>query len=221
MSKYDDVFEALLALLQSIRPEASLPEELAPLLWQVLSKNVEISTDHVLEEKDRRPRHAYYVVKGYVWIYAWGLNGYRYLFRIYRPGTIVALMDFINQEESQYEIVTGKGTTVRKIAVQDMERIYSEIPGMKEFAYYTALRYNQYKEKLHRDLLALEDLDERVLTFYRYFPGMLPANQAPIRSRDLADFLGISVRQLADARSRMKEQMTEIMDAHKNCVDFF
>jgi len=208
---YDDVFKSLLKLLQSIRPGVPLPDGLPPLLWSLLSNDITFREETVLEEKDRKPKHAYYVIKGYVKVYAWGLNGYRYLFRIYRPGTIVALMDFIDQNTSEYELVACRKSTVRKISIRGMEQIYATIPGMKEFAYNTALSYNQYKEKLYRDLQALEDVDDRVLAFYRFFPGMLPAQHAVIRSVELAGFLGLSDKRLVMARRALKEELGKIM----------
>jgi CRP-like cAMP-binding protein len=205
MLNNDKSFKRLMALLRSIDPKIPLPLELETylLLWMIAEPYC--TDERTLEHQGSVPKNAYYVVHGMVKVYGWSPKGYRYLQRIYRENTIVAMKCFMDQQESKYEIVACKDTLVWSISQDHMQKIYNKMDGMREMALKTAFQYSEAKEKLRNDLLALE-VDERVLTFYRLFKGLLPARTGPIRDVDVASFLVISIDQLRQSRQRLRNQ---------------
>lgn len=200
------MFKRLLKLLQRITPNAPLPDGLVPLLLQWLSDDIGYVQEATLEWQGEKPRYAYFVVKGCLKVNAWNEDGDMYMLRIYRPDTIAAFKEFLTQEASDYEIRVCRNSVVRRISIEGMREIYRLLPGMEKFAFDTALNYNQSKEKLHRDLLAIEQTDDRVLRFYKLFSMLYPAKGSRIRDADIASFLHISRDQLKKARTRLKRE---------------
>ncbi|MES2455408.1 MAG: Crp/Fnr family transcriptional regulator [Bacteroidota bacterium] len=199
-----DVFKRLMKLLRSLARKP-LPPELDEVLWNEMMVLPYFYKEDILEDEGQIPGHAYYVVSGYVMVYAWCSNGYRYLFRIYRENTIVAFKDFMNQDKSRYQIVACRNTRVWSVSNEVMTEIYKNMDGMREMALNTVLEYSDSKEKLRNDLLAL-DTDDRVLAFYKTFEGLLPARTGPIRDMDIADFLVLTIDELREARKRLKKR---------------
>ncbi|HMI02593.1 MAG TPA: Crp/Fnr family transcriptional regulator [Pedobacter sp.] len=204
MLNNDKAFNRLMALLRSIDPKNPLPEELEPylLLWMI--DEPYCKKERSLEYQGEVPKNAYYVVHGLVKVYAWCPNGYRYLYRIYRENTIVALKCFMDQEVSAFEIVACKNTLVRSISHAHMQKIYKHMEGMREMALKTAFMYSEAQEKLRTDLLAL-DVEARLLKFYSLFKGLLPARTGPIRDEDVAGYLILTKIQLKKVRMRLKK----------------
>jgi len=205
MLNNDKSFKRLMALLCSIDPKNPLPLELETylLLWMIAEPYCR--KQRSLEYEGEVPKNAYYVVHGLVKVYAWCPNGYRYLYRIYREHTIVALKCFMDQEVSAFEIVACKDTLVWSISHVHMQTIYERMDGMREMALKTAFKYSEALEKLRTDLLAL-DVEARILEFYRLFKGLLPARTGPIRDEDSAGFLMMNGEILKRARTRLRKK---------------
>lgn len=204
MLNNDKAFKRLMALLCSIDPKNPLPEELESylLLWMIAEPYCK--RERSLEYQGEVPKNAYYVVHGLVKVYAWCPKGYRYLYRIYRENTIVALKCFMDQEVSAFEIVACKNTLVWSISQVHMQKIYKGMDGMREMALKTAFMYSEAKEKLRTDLLAL-DVEGRLLEFYRLFKGLLPARTGPIRDEDVAGYLILTKELLKRTRMKLRK----------------
>jgi len=211
MLNNDKSFKRLMNLLRGIDPKNPLPQELEDYLLMCMIVEDYCKKECMLEEEGKVPKKAYYVVRGKVKVYAYCSDGVRYLYRIYRDNTIVALKSFMEQEISEYDIVACRNTLIWSIGSGHMQYIYDAMPGMRELALKTALKYSEVTEKLRTDLLA-KDMDTRVLDFYGIFDGLLPARTGPVRDEDVAAFLAITENQLKDARrrSRTKGLLKEI-----------
>jgi CRP-like cAMP-binding protein len=194
----------LMALLRSIDPKTPLPEELEERLWQVMIVEKIWKKERSLVVEGDIPDKAFYVVNGMVKVYAWHPEGYRYLYRIYRENTIVALKCFMDQTPADYDIVACKGVLLWSISNEEMNKIYADMDGMKEMALNTAFSYSEAKEKLRTDLLILS-VEERVLKFYQLFKGLLPARTSLIWDRDIADFLLLTIDVLRKTRGKLKK----------------
>lgn len=204
MLNNDKAFKRLMALLRSIDPKNPLHPELETYLLQWMIAEPYCKKERPLEFQGEIPKNAYYVVHGLVKVYAWCPNGYRYLYRIYRENTIVALKCFMDQEVSAFEIVGCKDTLVRSISHEHMQKIYDKMQGMEEMALKTALKYSEAKEKLRNDLLAL-DVDTRVLEFYSMFKRLLPARTGPVRDEDVGDYLMMTKELLKRTRIKLRK----------------
>ncbi|HKG05835.1 MAG TPA: hypothetical protein VKB19_05220 [Pedobacter sp.] len=200
-----DVFEKLMALLRSIEPDKSLPPGLEDLLWAEMMVVDYCYQETELEPEGKTPANAYYVVSGFVMVYAWCPEGYRYLYRIYPENTIVAFTDFVNQKISAYLIVACRNTRVWSISNALIKKIYLKMPEMMVTALNVALHFSEYMERLHSDLLRL-NADARVLKFYTDFPDLNVARTSPVVPADTAAFLSLTPAQLKKAKIRLKKK---------------
>jgi CRP-like cAMP-binding protein len=197
------VFKRLMALLRKIDPKKPLPPELDDYLW----KNMEVE-DYCFKLKDletegKVPGKAYYVVRGFVIVYGFDEKLNRYVFRIYKENSIVALNSFMEQTVSTFTIVACKDTLVWSITDEEMQNIYGKMDGMHNVALKAALQYSDLQEEARAVLLALE-VDERVMEFYKRYKGLLPPKHSPIRDACIACFLGIDRNLLRRTRKRLR-----------------
>ena len=189
----------------SIDPAIPLPEDLEERLWRVMRVEVYCHRERSLVMEGDVPGKAFYVVHGLVKVYAWCADGYRYLYRIYRENTIVALKCFMDQTVSAYDIVACKNSLLWSISNEQMQKIYNDMEGMKEMALKTAFSYSEAKEKLRTDLLVLP-MDVRLLKFYKLFKGLYPARTSPVKDEEIAAYLLLSIDVLRKARRRLKNE---------------
>ncbi|WP_316813856.1 Crp/Fnr family transcriptional regulator [Pedobacter heparinus] len=200
-----NAFARLMALLCSIDPAVPLPDELEDYLWQHMIVEAFCSKSRVLENEGAVPAKAYYVVRGFVMVYGFDIKLDRYVMRIYRENTIVALNCFMKQTVSVFTIVACKDTLVWSISDARMKEIYEDMPGMETMALSTALKYSDGKEAARAKLLAME-VEERVFHFYNRYIGLLPPRKSPIKDKCVACFLNVSVGVLRRVREKLKTQ---------------
>lgn len=200
-----NAFARLMALLRSINPAVPLPDELDNYLWQHMIVEAFCSSNRVLENEGAVPARAYYVVRGFVIVYGFDLHLDRYVLRIYRENTIVALNCFMKQQVSVFTIVACKDTLVWSISDAGMKQLYKEMPDMETMALSTALKYSDGKELARAKLLAME-FEERVLHFYNRYVGLLPPKKSPIRDKCIACFLNMSVAVLRNTRGELRAE---------------
>lgn len=195
-------FEELLTGLQNINPAIPLPLVLRPKLWNGMLVVPEHKEIRVLEQEGEKPKNAYYVVRGYVIVCGYDESTDEYIWRIYQPGTIVALNCFMHRKRSIYTIKTGKKALVWSVGADVMKEIYQEMDGMREFALQTAAAYDERMERGRNILLTL-DIDDRVRKFYKYYPGLLPSRTSLLPDGVVASFLAITKPQLRRTRSKL------------------
>lgn len=193
-------FDRLMVLLSKIDIKIPLPDALADYLWENMVVEPFCFSARTLEAEGTVPRNAYYVVCGLVMVYGFDENLERFVFRIYRENSIIALNCFMKQAKSAFTIVTCRGTLVWSISNQHMQHIYKSMPGMEQMALKTALEYGAVKEQARASLLSL-DIAERVIQFYRRYYGLLPAKKSPIKDACIACFLSVTVPMLRKMRS--------------------
>lgn len=198
-----NAFARLMALLRSINPAVPLPDELDNYLWQHMIVEAFCSSSRVLENEGAVPARAYYVVRGFVIVYGFDLQLDRYVLRIYRENTIVALNCFMKQQVSVFTIVACKDTLVWSISDAGMKQLYKDMPDMETMALSTALKYSDGKELARAKLLAMK-FEERVLHFYNRYVGLLPPKKSPIRDKCIACFLNMSVAVLRNTRAELR-----------------
>ena len=198
-------FARLMALLKSIDPAVPLPAELEDYLWENMIVEEFCTKPRVLETEGKVPGQAYYVVRGFVIVYGFDEKQDRYVMRIYRENTIVALNCFMKQTVSVYTIVACKDTLVWSITIGHMKQIYEDMPGMEKMALKTALEYSAAKEDARARLLAL-DIEDRVLQFYKRYKGLLPSRKSPIRDACIACFLNMSLAVLRKTRRKLNDK---------------
>ncbi|MNL05765.1 hypothetical protein D3C87_1263770 [compost metagenome] len=200
------VFARLIALLKSINPAVPLPEGLEDYLWEFMEVEELCIKSCRFEEEGEIPKKAYYVVRGFVIVYGYNHKLDKYVFRIYRENTIVAMDCFMQQEVSEYCIWGCKDALLWSISSGHMDKIYERWEGMKDFAWKTASRYNAAKEKARSSLLGIEDIETRILEFYARYKGLLPPGKSPIRDACIACFLDITLIVLRKNRHKLKEK---------------
>lgn len=198
-------FARLMALLKSIDPDVPLPADLEGYLWKEMIVENFCTKARVLETEGKVPAKAYYVVRGFVMVYGFNKNLDRYVMRIYRENTIVALNCFMKQKLSEYTIIACKGTLVWSISHNHMKQIYADMEGMEELALKTALEYSAAKEAARAKLLAM-DIEERILQFYKKYPGLLPPKTSPIRDACIACFLNMGIDLFRKKRRKLKNK---------------
>ncbi|WP_285060068.1 Crp/Fnr family transcriptional regulator [Pedobacter ginsengisoli] len=198
----EKTFEELIIAIQNVNTAIPLPLALRPKLWnrmEVLDRCKDVS---VLEREGEVPKNAYYVVKGFAMVYGYDERTDEYVWRIYRPGSIVALNCFMHRKKSMYTIKASKRALLWSVSADVMKEIYKEMEGMREFALQTSAEYDNRTERGRNLLLALE-LDDRVRKFYKYYPGLLPARKSPVPDDAVASFLAISKYQLQRTRNKL------------------
>lgn len=199
------VFERLIALLENLDPEQKfeLPDDLKYYLWQYMIVEEFCKQPFEFEKEGKTPKNAYYVVRGFVIVYGYNHQLDKYVFRIYRENTIVAMDCFMRQQVSAYCIWACKDTLLWSISAAHMEYIY-ENWNLRAFALETSSKHNAAKEQSRASLLGIADIEMRVLEFYRRYKGLLPPPKSPIRDACIACFLDITVVQLRNVRARLK-----------------
>jgi CRP-like cAMP-binding protein len=202
MLKLKIPFERLMKLLRSINPQIELPDALEPFLWQCME---EITTSHheVLVDQGAIPKYAYFIIRGYIYVYYFDKYGNKHVIRFYAEDCIVAFLSFLERTGSPYYIAAGRDTLLSRISAGDMQHIYNTMSGMKEFAQLTVMRYDASKEKLREDMLGL-GAKERVREFYSEYPFLLPAENARM-DEEIALFLQMSVRTLIRCRNEISD----------------
>ncbi|TKC07676.1 Crp/Fnr family transcriptional regulator [Pedobacter frigoris] len=198
-------FEKLMNVLHGINPDMPLPGPLEPYLWENMEPGPFCKQGRSLEHEGAVPKNAYYVVSGFVIVYGFNSKAERYVMRIYGENTIVAMDCFMRQQVSKYTIVGCKDTLVWSISNTHMQQIYKDLEGMKDVAWQTASKYSDHMEEMRSRLLS-KPSEERVLKFYSYFKGLLPATKSPVRDVDIADYLQMSVDWLKKTRRLLKEK---------------
>jgi CRP-like cAMP-binding protein len=201
------VFARLIALLENLNPEEKfeLPEDLKDYLWKYMIVENLCKKPVRFEKEGKTPKNAYYVVRGFVVVFGYNDDTERYVFRIYRENTIVAMDCFMRQQKSFYCIWGCKDTLLWSISAAHMDYIY-ENWGLRSFALETASKHNAAKERSRASLLGIEDVEMRVLEFYRRYKVLLPARNSPIRDACIASFLRISVSALKHNRDALLQK---------------
>jgi CRP-like cAMP-binding protein len=195
-------FEKLITILKNIDPDAALPGMLRGKLWNEMQVRPEQADVSVLEHEGEKPKNAYYVVTGFVMVYGYDDKTDEYVWRIYPPGTIVALNCFMHRKRSLYTIKASKKALVWSVGADVMKDIYDSMEGMREFALQTASEYDNRMERGRNVLLAL-DADNRVRKFYMYYPVLLPAKRSPVSDDAVASYLALTKYQLQRIRSKL------------------
>ncbi|TKC07125.1 Crp/Fnr family transcriptional regulator [Pedobacter frigoris] len=194
-----NAFERLMRLLRSIKPEQPLPVLLEPYLLKNMDEYSPASGE-VLVKQGEKPKFAYFIIRGYIYVYLHDENGGKHVKRFYRENRIVAFLSFLELTNSPYTIVAGHDTLVSKIGIEEMTVIYDTWKGMKEFAQLVVMQYDEVKEGQHLKLLNMA-ADDRVREFYNLYPCMWP----PLKARmddEIAEYLQISARTLRRIRKQ-------------------
>ena len=199
-------FVRLMTLLKSIDPDVPLPEGLEDYLWENMMVEEFCIKTRRFEQEGAIPKNAYYVVRGFVMVYGYNHKLDRYVFRIYRENTIVAMDCFMQQEISEYCIWGCQDSLLWSISSGHMDTIYHRWEGMKDFAWKTASRYNATKEKSRNLLLGIEDTETRILEFYNRYKGLLPPGKSPIKDKCIACFLGLTVNVFRKNRRKLRDK---------------
>lgn len=198
----EKTFEELITVLQNITPDVHLPIMLRGKLWNEMEVEPVYTDVSVLEHEGEKPKNAYYVVTGFVMVYGYDERTDEYVWRIYPPGSIVALNCFMHRKRSLYTIKASKKALVWSVSAAVMKDIYDSMPGMREFALQTASEYDNRMERGRNVLLAL-DIDDRVRKFYMYYPVLLPAKRSPVSDDAVASFLALTKYQLQRTRNKL------------------
>jgi len=198
----EKTFEELMVGLQSINPDIPLPVALRGKLWNKMEVRPERAELSVLEHEGEKPRNAYYVVRGFAMVYGYDDKTDEYVWRLYPPGSIVALNCFMHRKRSLYTIKASKKALVWSVDADVMKGIYNDMEGMREMALATSAEYDNRTERGRNLLLAL-DVDDRVRKFYKYYPGLLPAKRSPVPDDAVASYLAISKYQLQRTRNKL------------------
>lgn len=198
----EKTFGELINGLQSINPDVPLPIALRGKLWNEMEVELPCPDVKVLEREGEKPKKAYYVVTGFVMVYGYDDKTDEYVWRLYPPGSIVALNCFMHRKRSLYTIKASKKALVWSVGAEVMKDIYDSMEGMREMALATSAEYDNRTERGRNLLLALE-LDDRVRKFYKYYPGLLPARKSPVPDDAVASFLAISKYQLQRVRTKL------------------
>lgn len=192
-------FDKLMHLLRSIKPEQPLPVLFEPYLWENMEEYSPASGEELVKQGSK-PEYAYFIIRGYVYVYFYDKHMVKHVKRFYREDRIVAFLSFLEQTKSPYTIVAGHDTLVSRISIDHMEVIYEKWAGMKVFAQLVIMQYDEAKERQHLELLKMP-VDDRVKEFYSLYPCMWP----PLKARmdgEIAKYLQISVRTLIRTRNR-------------------
>ncbi|MBB5437347.1 CRP-like cAMP-binding protein [Pedobacter sp. AK017] len=200
------VFARFMALLKSIDPDVPLPAELEDYLWKNMIVEALCNKACRIEEENKIPKKAYYVVRGFVLVYGYNHEQDRYLFRIYRANSIVAMDCFMRQQTSPYCIWLCKDTLLWSISSTCMDAVYKNWDGMKAFAFKTSSKHNAAKEQSRASLLGIEDIETRILEFYKRYKGLLPPKKSPIRDTCIACFLDTTKSILKRNRRNLKNK---------------
>lgn len=134
MLKLKITFERLMKLLRSVNLKIELPDALEPFLWQQME---EITTSHhkVPMEQGGIPKYAYFIIRGYIYVYYFDKYGNKHMIRLYAEDCIVAFLSFLERTESPYYIAAGRDTLLSRVGAGDIQHIYNNtMSGMKEFA---------------------------------------------------------------------------------------
>jgi CRP-like cAMP-binding protein len=198
----EKTFEELMSTLQSINPDIPLPMALRGKLWNEMEVELVRTQVEVLEREGEKPKKAYYVVTGFVLVYGYDERADEYVWRMYHPGSIVALNCFMHCKKSIYTIKAGKKALLWSVGADVMKDIYNSMDGMREMALATSAEYDNRTERGRNLLLAL-DVDDRVRKFYKYHPGLLPAKRSPMPDDAVASFLAITKYQLQRIRTKL------------------
>lgn len=196
-------FANLMALLSKIDPNIPLPDALGDYLFENMVSEAFCFKARTLETEGAIPKNAYYVVCGFVIVYGFDEKLDRFVFRIYRENSIVALNCFMKQVKSDFTIIACRNTLVLSISSSHMHQIYKNMPGMEQMALKTALEYGAMKEQSRASLLVL-DIEERIFEFYQRYKGLLPAKRSPIKDTCIACFLNTSIDVLRKKRHHLK-----------------
>lgn len=191
-------FQKLMTLLSQINPKIALPIGLEKYLWDHMEE-LSPKANQILVKQGEIPKHAYYIIRGYIYVYYDDEDGKRHVKRFYRENRIVTFLSFLEQHASPYTIVAGRDTLLSRISNVDMREIYQRWEGMKEFAMLVVLQYDEAKSAIKEKLMAME-LEERVNAFYQCYPCLLPASK--VRMDELvASYLQIAVSSLRRIRN--------------------
>lgn len=195
------IFARLMALLRSINPQMMLPLSFEHFLWQHMNE-MHCKTNTILEHQGKKPKHAYFVVRGFITLHYIDKEGEKHVTRIYRENEICGLISFIAQLASPYTIEVSKGAMLLSVSNKAMQQLYTEMPGMKEFAMRTSMEYESHMEQLRENMLS-KSVDEKVAQFYDTFTGPLHKRKI-INDEDIIRYLLICLTSLKNARRRYK-----------------
>ena len=190
-------FVRLMTCLNNINPKSPLPVGLDPYLWEHMEE-FSPKANEILVEQGTIPRHAYFIIRGYVRVYYFDEAGVKQVKRFYREGRIVAFLSFIEQQESPYYIVAGRNTLLSRIRNVEVQQMYDSWPGMKEFSMLIVLRNEETKERLRQSMICKRGI-EKVLGFYVAFPELLYGKF--VKDEEVANYLLLKKSQLSAIRS--------------------
>ncbi len=149
------IVDRLMALLRTIDPQVPLPQELEARLIDRMGEEPFCKRARILQPRNRIPGHAYYIVTGYVIVFAFNEEGVRHPFRIYQKNMIVVLDCFMKQYKSPFMIWACRGTSVYSISTEHIKAIYRDMSGMEEYAWKTASAFQVLFERLRDSFLIL------------------------------------------------------------------
>jgi hypothetical protein len=192
-----NAFFKLMTLLSNINRKQPLPVGFEQFLWENMEE-YQPSDNQVLVKQGETPEYAYYIIRGYIYVYYEDEDGILHVKRFYRENRIVAFLSFLEQHASPYTIVAGRDTLLSRISIDHMKVIYGRWQGMKEFAMLVVLQYDEKKAAIKDKLMAMET-EERIKAFYLCFPCLLPASKVRM-DKWVALYLKMSLRTLRQFR---------------------
>jgi|GEM_PF-2433644 len=190
----EKILDRIIALLQAINPFKELPAFLRPFLSERMSRGSALPESKILEREGKVPKHAWYIVTGFIIVYGFDERGRRFPFRIYGANSIVALNCFMKECKSAYRIKACKGTVLWGITASDVKDMYGKEAGMELFANKAALDFSDAHETLRANLLGMEPR-LRIIEFYLLIhPELLPVKDSPVFDGEIAKYLGIPLK---------------------------
>lgn len=164
-------FHNLITLLNTINPKFPLPVGVEAYLFNHMEE-YSPKANEVLVRQGNKATHAYYIIRGHIYVYYFDEHQEKHVKRFYRENRIVAFLSFLEQTKSPYTIVAARNTLLSKICNDQLQDIYKTWASMKEFAMLVLMRNDEEKERLRNEMLNKRG-HSKVLEFYRTFPGLL------------------------------------------------
>jgi hypothetical protein len=200
MLKIKNAFLKLMTLLSNINRKQPLPLGFEQYLWENMEE-YDPKSNEILVVQGDTPEYAYYIIRGYIYVYYEDEDGILHVKRFYRENRIVAFLSFLEQLPSPYYIVAGRDTLLSRISIEHMEVIYGRWQGMKEFAMLVVLQYDEKKAAIKDKLLAIEP-EERVRAFYGCFDCLKLASKVRM-DKFVAGYLQLRPRTLRKFRKKL------------------
>jgi CRP-like cAMP-binding protein len=190
-------FKKLIKLLTRISGPIPLPIGFPDELWELMEEYMPVA-DELLVMQGELVKYAYYIIRGYIYVYFFDEDGNKNVKRFYKEDRIVAFGNFLHRTRSPFYIVAGRDTLLSRISREQMDKIYTRWSQIESFAKDVVMDYDLWKDGLRSKFLRME-VKERVNAFYKYYPCLLPASS--VRLDELvAIYLDVSMRTLSRYR---------------------